>query len=385
MKLESKTLKERYLTALRGDIPDQVPVSLSIGPTNAKCWLGHDNWQTVLEAHKIVGSIPAQDFGLDYYTTNTSQIFKVNWPAGWRETHEFIPVTDSKSARIKCRTITTPLGTLRSQERLDRGEYIHGQTLEPLIKTHADYQVYIAYIHKWLENVEIKDGSEESSDIARILSDDGVWVTWNIHSFYQYFWTLRRVADFLMDFYTVPELMLQVMKATWKLNKKYISVFNRSSSPLLICNLSGASTSVISPDFFRKWVLPELIWMVESVHPDKFIGFHLTGKLQDILPIMMEARPDTILRFESPRFGGDISLKEVKERYGDQICIIGGFDPHVFVQGCREDIRQETIRCINDAASNGGYILANTDHIPEETEIEDVKFMVDVAREYGQY
>ena len=379
------TPKERYLTALRGDIPDQVPVSLSIGPTNAKRWLGHDDWQTVLEAHKIVGSIPAQDFGLDYYTTNTSSIFKINWPAGWGETHELIPVTDSSSARIKCRIITTPLGTLRSQERLDRGEYIHGQTLEPLIKTHMDYNVYIAYIHKWLEFVEIKGGSAESSEIARILGDDGVWVTWNIHSFYQYFWTLRGVEDYLMDFYTVPELMLQVMKATWKLNKKYIQVFNRSSSPLLICNLSGASTSVISPDFFRQWVLPELKWMVESVQPDKFIGFHLTGKVRDIFPIMMEARPHTILRFESPRFGGDISLKEVKEGYGDQICITGGFDPHVFMQGRCEDIRQETFRCIDEAASKGGYILANTDHIPEEIEIEDVKFMVEVAREYGQY
>ena len=73
------------------------------------------------------------------------------------------------------------------------------------------------------------------------------------------------------------------------------------------------------------------------------------------------------------------------DKYGNQVCMIGGFDPHVYVLGDREDIRLETIRCIDEAAAGGGYILADTDHIPEEAELEDVKFMVDVVREYGRY
>jgi hypothetical protein len=94
-------LKERYLTALRGGKPDQVPVSLSIGPSNAKRWLGSDDWGAVLRAHKIIGSIPAQDFGLDYYTTDTNPIFKVNWPPGWGETIETKPIPDTKVSKIK--------------------------------------------------------------------------------------------------------------------------------------------------------------------------------------------------------------------------------------------------------------------------------------------
>jgi len=379
------TPKERYLAALRGEKPDQVPVSLSIGPSNSKRWLGRADWRAVLDAHEIVGSIPAQDFGLDYFTTDTNPIFQVNWPSGWAETTETRPIPGSRGGRIKARTITTPTGILTSQERLDLGEYIHGQTLEPLIKSRIDYKVYISYIIQWLDSVEISDIYDSASGIEEILADTGVWVTWNIHSFYQYFWVLRRVEEFLVDFIDDPGLMKEVMEKTWKLNEKYIQIFNASSSPLLICNLSGASTSIISPEFFREWILPELEWMTQAVSPEKFIGFHLTGKIRALLPFMLEAKPDTILRFESPRFGGDISLKEVKDKFGDQICIMGGFDPHVYVLGDREDIRLETKRCIDEAASGGGYILANTDHIPEEAEIEDVKFMVDVAKEYGRY
>jgi len=378
------TPKERYLTALEGRKPDQVPVSLSIGPSNSMRWLGRGDWRAVLDAHEIVGSIPAQDFGLDYFTTDTNPIFLVNWPPGWAETIETWPIPGTKGGRIKARTITTPTGILTSQERLDQGEYIHGQTLEPMIKSRSDYKVYISYIIQWLDSVEISDTYDSDSGIEEILADAGVWVTWNIHSFYQYFWVLRRVEEFLVDFYDDPGLMKEVMEKTWKLNEKYIQIFNASSSSLLICNLSGASTSIISPEFFQEWILPELEWMTQALSAEKYIGFHLTGKIRELLPIMLEPKPDTILRFESPRFGGDISLKEVKDMYGDQICIMGGFDPHVYVLGDREDIRLETKRCIDEAADGGGYILANTDHIPEEAEIEDVKFMVDVAKEYGR-
>lgn len=379
------TPQERYMMALRGEQPDEVPVSLSIGPSNAKRWLGKDDWKTVLEAHKIVGSIPAQDYGLDFFTTDADSKFRVNWNEGWGEIIETQVVPGPRHSTIRTKIITTPFGTLKSQEKLDQGEYIHGQTLEPLIKSQEDYEIYLAYLEEWLRSVETVRSPEMIGDIEKAVGSDGIWVTWNILTFYQYFWVLRRVEDYLLDFYDAPELMKRVLKITQKLNERFLQEFNQSSSPLLICNLSGASTSIISPAFFREWILPELKWMVANANPDKFIGFHLTGKVRELMPIMLEAKPDTILRFESPRFGGDIALSEVKEKYGDKICIMGGYDPHIFTLGGREEIRQETIRCIDEAAKGGGYILANTDVIPEDADIDDVKYMVDVAKQYGKY
>jgi len=199
------------------------------------------------------------------------------------------------------------------------------------------------------------------------------------------FWTMRRVEDYLIDFYDTPELMEKVLKTTQKINERYLEAFNESRSQALIINLSGASTSIISPSFFRKWVLPELKGLVSKLNKDKFIGFHLTGKMRDILPIMLEAKPHFILRFESPRFGGDISLKKAKEICGEKICIMGGYDPHLFLTGKLEDMQNEAIRCIDEAAARGGYIFATTDAIPESTKMEDVKAVVNTVKEYGKY
>ena len=63
--------RERFLTALRREQPDEVPVSLSIGPTNAKRWIGRPDWRAVYQAHRLVGSIPT--YGYDGRCTRRCQ------------------------------------------------------------------------------------------------------------------------------------------------------------------------------------------------------------------------------------------------------------------------------------------------------------------------
>lgn len=365
------------MTALGGGQPDEVPISLSIGPTNAQRWVGHSDWQGVYEAHRMVGSIPT-------YGHKGSPILTPHWGEGWNK----IIQTETKHGRtdytIQRRRITTPLGTLTSQERIDYLEYGSGQTLEPLIKTRGDYEIYLAYVEEWSKRVEPEE-SQEVMAMRETISDEGVWVWWITHTFYQPFWVLRRVQDYLLDFCDAPELMKEVMEITQKINRRYLQAFNSSSCQVLICNLSGASPSIVSPEFFRRWVLPELRWLVSSAGEDKFIGFHLTGKIRAIFPMLMEARPHFVLRFESPRFGGDYALKEAKATYGDRVCLMGGYDPHIFALGSLEEMRQEAIRCIDEAAAGGGYILDNTDAVPEDARMEDVRATVQAAKAYGKY
>ena len=205
------------------------------------------------------------------------------------------------------------------------------------------------------------------------------------YTYYQHFWALRSVQEYLLDFHDAPDLMKRVLETTQKVNERYLAAFNKSRCQALVCNLAGASTGIVSPEFFREWVLPELKMLTTKSSEDKFVGFHLTGKLHDILSLMMEAEPDFVLRFESPRFGGDCSLREAKEKYGDRTCIMGGYDPHIFTLGTLDNVRNEAIRCIDEAAAGGGYILANTDCIPEEANLDVVKAMVDTAKAYGRY
>ncbi|NIM94003.1 MAG: hypothetical protein GTO18_09880 [Anaerolineales bacterium] len=369
--------KTRFMTALRGEMADKVPVSLAVGPTNAEKWIGDSDWRSIVEAHHLIGSIPT-------YGHEESVCFKTKWRSGWNETHKEEIVHGERDYVLKTRFIKTPLGDLRSQERIDYLEYHMGQTLEPLIKTRADYEIYEAYVGEWAE-VAQPFKPQEVHLMQEEIDDSGVWVWWIVHTFYQFYWVMRRVQDYLLDFNDMPEAMERLLKRSQLINEKILNAFNESTCEVMITNVSGASTSIIGPDLFRRWILPELKWLVANAAEGKFIGFHTTGKMREILPIMMEAEPHFVLRFESPRFGGDISLREAKREFGDQVCLMGGYDPHFYTLGTKEDIRSEAMRCIDEAAEGGGYIFANSDAIPEDARVGDVRLSVEIAEEYGKY
>ena len=64
---------------------------------------------------------------------------------------------------------------------------------------------------------------------------------------------------------------------------------------------------------------------------------------------------------------------------------MGGYDPHFFIDHSPADMTAEAKRCIDEAANGGGYILATTDHVPEDANWEDVRKVVQAAKEYGTY
>jgi hypothetical protein len=369
------TPKARFMSALRLQKADRTPVSLAVGPTNARQWLGCSDWRAVVEAHQLVGSTPT-------YGHEESILFRPRWRLGWCEAIEDEVVRDEREYVLRTRLITTPYGKLRSVERIDYEEYHMGQTLEPLIKDRQGYEVFMAYVKEWAQVAE-PSHPEELAIKESEIGDDGVWVWWIVHTFYQFFWVMRRVQDYLLDFIDIPHYMEEVLGVTRMINEKIVEAFNRSGCEVMITNISGASTSIISPQFFRRWVLPELKWLVRNAAEGKFIGFHTTGKMREILPVMMEADPDFILRFESARFGGDISLREAKEAFGDRVCLMGGYDPHIYTLGTREDMRAETLRCLDEAAAGGGYIFGNSDAIPQEAHWEDVRYSVEVANAHA--
>lgn len=48
--------KERFLTAVRGEVPDLVPVAPLIADRFAYKLLGRTGWRAVFETHEIIGS-----------------------------------------------------------------------------------------------------------------------------------------------------------------------------------------------------------------------------------------------------------------------------------------------------------------------------------------
>ena len=82
-----------------------------------------------------------------------------------------------------------------------------------------------------------------------------------------------------------------------------------------------------------------------------------------ILEQIADMDPDAMETFTPPSLGGDTDLREAKERIGERVCMIGGFDQARFFQGCTTDDTERAVRqCFEDAGEEGGFILAPSDH-----------------------
>ena len=91
-------------------------------------------------------------------------------------------------------------------------------------------------------------------------------------------------------------------------------------------------------------------------------------------------KPDAMETFTPPEMGGDTDLRKAKERIGEQVCMIGGFDQFHFFQDCTaEETRAEVRRCFQAAGEGGGYILCPSDHF-FDADIELLRAFSDEAR-----
>ena len=73
--------------------------------------------------------------------------------------------------------------------------------------------------------------------------------------------------------------------------------------------------------------------------------------------------PDAMETLTPRAMGGDMDLAKAKNRIGEKVCMIGGFDQFNYFAGCTEEETRAAVRaCFEAAGEGGGYILCPSDH-----------------------
>jgi len=150
-----------------------------------------------------------------------------------------------------------------------------------------------------------------------------------------------------------------------------------------ILELGGgdASTTVISPAIFKEFVAPYDSSLISAAHEAaQRIVYHTCGGMMPVLEDIAAMNPDAMETFTPAGMGGDTILEKAKQRIGDKVCMIGGFDQFHFFTGCtEEETRREVRRCFEAAGKNGGFILAPSDHF-FEADLKLIEAFADEAR-----
>jgi len=369
------TKKQRFLTAVRGEVPDAVPVAPLLHWRFAHRLLGRHHWKDVIEAHRRVGST----FFRGPISIGPHSDFDTRWGMEGR-------VLERDGTMTRCeRVIRTRLGSLRAEHVIgfSPDDPTLGFTTEYFVKQPEGFRIVIDYWEAELAHAGLPS-HEDLDEAAQILGEEGV-PSAIINSAFSRACLMRGMQGMLLDLYDAPDLVREALRVALELRRQEVRSFLASKGDVLVYDICWATGANMGPRMFRDWVFPELEQVCEMVRraPGKYVGFYTLGRIRDLLPAMLDARPHFIETFEQNE--GDITLAEAKAKYGKQVCLMGNFDPLVLQDGTLEEARREAKRCLEEGMRGGGYVLVTGDEVPPTARIENLKAMVEVAEEFGRY
>jgi uroporphyrinogen decarboxylase len=164
-----------------------------------------------------------------------------------------------------------------------------------------------------------------------------------------------------------------------------IALFQKAASlgvDVLVLGDDAAHKSgpMISPQMWREFVLPCHRRIVDQV--DVPLIWHSDGNIASLLPMAIEAGFAGVHPLE-PAAGMD--LGEVKREFGEDLVLIGNVEVAVLFSSDLEAVREEVRRCIQQAASGGGYMLSSCSSIFEGMNVAAVAEMFRYAGEIELY
>lgn len=134
------------------------------------------------------------------------------------------------------------------------------------------------------------------------------------------------------------------------------------------------SGSLMAPKLFTQMVLPSVKQRVENAKAHGVAVFkHCCGNTKDLRDFFLEAGYDC---YQSLQKQAGMDLGQLRQLYGNQMCLWGGIDVANLIGGSREQVRQETMEAI-EIARQGGVILGSSHSIATGCNYDNVMTMME--------
>lgn len=165
----------------------------------------------------------------------------------------------------------------------------------------------------------------------------------------------RSMSKFLLDLYRRPDTVLAAMDAI--MNDMVDDVLARinASTTTVVIPANRCSSGFISPRYFERFALPQLLQMVDLlVSRGLIVFFHLDQNWTGVLPYFRQfPQGKYVLHFD-----GMTDVFAAKEILGDRMCLMGDVPARLFKIGTPDDIDRYCHKLIDTIGRGSGFILA---------------------------
>jgi len=187
-------------------------------------------------------------------------------------------------------------------------------------------------------------------------------------------------------FYDDPALVHEILDAIadWDIAVGQQMVEAGVDVLLLADDMGANQAPLMSKRHFSEFVLPYFAKVVHAFRKLKVpVIMHNDGRIWNFLDELVATGINAYHPIERSA-GMDLGI--VKKKYGHRICPIGNVNgKHLLRVGTVEEVKEQVIECLRQAAPSGGYILASDHSLNNSQEIKNILAMFEAAKKYGRY
>ncbi len=211
------------------------------------------------------------------------------------------------------------------------------------------------------------------------------------HGFFELAWELRGMENFMVDMLVDREFAEALLDKTLEIQMGLYTALLKDAGPYLqvveTADDYGMQTGpLMSVELFRELIKPrrkKLNEHIKSLAPNCKVFHHTCGSVFDLLPDLMEAGVD-ILNPCQP-LAAKMDSEGLKKEFGNKICFHGAIDEQAALPGTIEQLEAEIEKRIDALSPGGGYIVASTSNIQDDTPLENILFYIKKVKDYGVY
>lgn len=357
------TSKERMLRALNREKPDRVPATAH-------------QWQEFHRKKYLNGITDIEafrKFGLDAAVSVFFTHFKQS--PDWVHVVEELEAPEGE--RRFRNVITTPDGVLENV--MGANDYTCWQ-ITHLIKKHEDIELLRKYMHPpELDCAQIAAAYDQ-------LGDDGIlrgFIFGDQGGCWQNATCLVGTQELIFEASDHPEWVHELLGILRDKKLQFIrEQLAHAKFDLIETGGGAASSTVISPKYFREFCLPYDTALHDALHEvGHKVVYHTCGGMMPILDLIVENHCDASETLTPPSMGGDARPSELKAKIGGKVCLIGGLDQNSILERAgRKEIFQHVRETFEAYGTGGGYIMSPSDHFFHMSE-DNLRAYAEAARE----
>jgi|WetSurMetagenome_2_1015567.scaffolds.fasta_scaffold54244_2 uroporphyrinogen decarboxylase len=224
------------------------------------------------------------------------------------------------------------------------------------------------YIQVWLESVRILKEYFRNDVFVRGNCDQAPFSLASM---------IRGSQNWMLDLMVADEdLIYRLLEYCTGITSQFIRLMAQTGADMVSNGDSVSGPDMISPEMYEKFALPFEKRIVEIAHSlGKPYALHICGNTDSILDKMMLTGADALeLDYKTDA----VKARDVMQ---DKVTFIGNIDPSgILALGSPEDVRIKTVELLGIFAGTKRFILNSGCALPSTTPAENIRMMIDVAR-----